>query len=592
MGLEVLLFRCLGGCCIGIAGLVFGIPLIFLFLLILQVLLIVPYLFTILVFYPSQSLEFTTQNMEARSEILDKESKLKKFGRLISMVLRSIPMAFLMIGFPLIGILVIIPQYGYEDEDSEEESKRLRSVVSGTVGLQLVVVSVLQIAAIVRHFRAFELKPKELEDRNSNTNINNSNSNSVEIVPKKKEDSSSSSSSPPPIAIDFTSFSNWQVIAELAIETLQMILLPIKFNYTSNDALKPIFLEFDTWDQSYDISFYFSVSIVLLLVTSFTIQFVIDLVRYWRKSEYDSIKARENFFYSFAGNVIYGHNNLKRIPRMAAVISFAANAFLVTVSVNFINRLSCDYEYNEDVHRVEAYPVYLDSNDDPQQCWKGTHATKAVVSLIFFSYYLPLSVLVSPMLTEAEEKEDNSSSNKTNDKKKRKKKSKDIRFKTSFIMVINLLKSFIFIIPFFFQQTSISSTVTTLVTDVLSVLVIVSWIYWRSSSLSAFTFMTQPCSIPSINIWRTFTFFMAAVLSIMGIIQNRSSSKEDAAWIFLVVIVVPVLAVFLIWTLYSTHIARRLIKQQQQQHSHHPNNGTKAGGEEDASFELSLVKDI
>lgn len=35
------------------------------------------------------------------------------------------------------------------------------------------------------------------------------------------------------------------------------------------------------------------------------------------------------------------------------------------------------------------------------RCWEGAHAIKAAVSLIAFSYYMPLSIMVSPMLTEA-----------------------------------------------------------------------------------------------------------------------------------------------------------------------------------------------
>jgi hypothetical protein len=100
----------MGFCYVGKIGYIM-LPLIFILVFFLQIFVILPYLFVLLILYTTV-IETDTVRMAARAAILDKESIMKKAYRIFKVVLMCLPMTFILIAYPSIVINYIIPTYG------------------------------------------------------------------------------------------------------------------------------------------------------------------------------------------------------------------------------------------------------------------------------------------------------------------------------------------------------------------------------------------------------------------------------------------------------------------------------------------------
>ena len=111
-GLEVL-FLCLGGCLGGLFGIIF-LPILFIIIWVLQLVVILPYLFVLLLTQPAE-IETTADKMNERVRIMEGETTIEKAKRLIKMILYSVPMFFLLLIWPLVIVFHIIPTYANAD---------------------------------------------------------------------------------------------------------------------------------------------------------------------------------------------------------------------------------------------------------------------------------------------------------------------------------------------------------------------------------------------------------------------------------------------------------------------------------------------
>jgi hypothetical protein len=362
---------------------------------ILQVFIILPYLFVLLVFFPTV-IETDTQQMEERAEQLDKESLFQKFVRLSKMLLATLPMTFLLIGYPIIIFFHIIPTYGNNGHE--------RMAVYGSIGSHLALILLLQSLAVLRNYKSFEIADKTAKQKVHSIKWNN--------------------------------YKNWMAVGGLVLELVQLISLPFKISIETPSIrkyLEALFLEIDLFIESpseaVDTSYFIALGIVVTLFLCYSFDFTVDLRKMWSNSAKD--EAREKFFYSLGGTLIYGHNNLKHSPKTATIISLCTDALLLIVCNNLLSVLTCAFEVRPLGLLVAAPDI---------ECWSGIHLVKACIALIAFSYYMPLSIMVSPMLTESGEGEE----------------VKDVKFKTSYLMMISFFKTFIFIIPMFFEQSKTS----------------------------------------------------------------------------------------------------------------------------------------
>lgn len=299
-GLEAL-FKCFGSCAVGV-GAIFILPIIFILLL----LIILPYQFVTVIFFPA-TIELDSSEMKKRSEELDRESTLTKALRIVGVVLSSAPMTFLLLVYPIIVVNVIIPTYGV----------RSYSTYWLSIGSFLLILLLMQIMATIRHYISFEVKRTAQGTAGS---------------------------------INWKNYKNWIILIGLGLEFIQIFTLPIKFaesviSETGRKILAPFFLDVyllaENATKGVDFSYYFSVAAVIALVIAVCIQSVIDLkAAYLGKTE----DKEEKFFWSFTGSMIYGHNQIKEEAKIGSIISILADGLFIIVVSNLLNYVSCDYD--------------------------------------------------------------------------------------------------------------------------------------------------------------------------------------------------------------------------------------------------------
>ena len=157
-----------------------------------------------------------------------------------------------------------------------------------------------------------------------------------------------------------------------------------------------------------------AVAAVALLLLVFSAQLMAELRDYGIKLVQGQVKAaKDSFFFSFTGSVVYGHGKPHRISvvtrttatllcdalylyvggvplHVIGVVLTASGGRLICVRL--LEALACDYT-------IPSSPRLL---ADPHiVCWTGRHLYMAAASLVALSFFVPLSIMVAPMLMEA-----------------------------------------------------------------------------------------------------------------------------------------------------------------------------------------------
>jgi hypothetical protein len=125
---------------------------------------------------------------------------------------------------------------------------------------------------------------------------------------------------------------------------------------------------------------------------------------------------------------------------------------------------------------------------------------------------------------------------------------KDIKFKTSFIMIIGFLKTLNFTIPIFFEQSENSQLVSNIISDAAVVLVILLWAFLKSK-MSTNEFLKEPCNISEFNLWRALPFAGGLLIGI---------SLISGLEYFLMILLLPLLIGVLVWTIYRKRTHTKL----------------------------------
>jgi hypothetical protein len=138
-----------------------------------------------------------------------------------------------------------------------------------------------------------------------------------------------------------------------------------------------------------------AVLLVAALVLLFAAQFTAELTEYGglMARPADKDRAKDSFFYSFTGAVVYGHGKPRNISaRFKAVVAFLTDGLFLVVSLRLLSALACDYS---DVSSPRLIA------DQSVVCWEGGHAALATAALTAYALYVPLSIMIAPMLLEA-----------------------------------------------------------------------------------------------------------------------------------------------------------------------------------------------
>jgi hypothetical protein len=140
-----------------------------------------------------------------------------------------------------------------------------------------------------------------------------------------------------------------------------------------------------------DIQYYtmwIAVCVVFLLLILFSHQFLIELRRYGYFLRDVNMKddAKDYFFFSFTGSIVYGHGKPDTIsPYFRTTVSLITDGLFLVINLRLLDVLACDYSTDT--------PYLL--ADERIECWNGRHSVLAVCALISYAYYVPLSIMVS-----------------------------------------------------------------------------------------------------------------------------------------------------------------------------------------------------
>ena len=122
------------------------------------------------------------------------------------------------------------------------------------------------------------------------------------------------------------------------------------------------------------------VSLVLFLILLFCTQFFLELRKYGylMRHRHKKDEAKDHFFYSFTGSIVYGHgnpNNLSSTFRL--VVAVLTDGLFLVISLRLLDALACDYKADT--------PVLL--ADPSIVCWEGRHSLLAYMSMTSYAFY-------------------------------------------------------------------------------------------------------------------------------------------------------------------------------------------------------------
>jgi hypothetical protein len=245
----------------------------------------------------------------------------------------------------------------------------------------------------------------------------------------------------------------------------------------------------------------------LLLV--FCVEVARDLFFYRRSLlTSESREGHDAFFKSFTGSVAYGHGFLRDVSVfVSTAVDLLANALFMTACSQMISQFACAWE---------------------SECYLRRPAS-TYISLVCFSFYVPLSSLLGPQLMEGSQRK------------------KGMRWHEQFLMGVCLVKMALLLVTAF----SASYHVRVYASLVCSVLLFGMIFVWSQRV----AFMNRPCAQPLGNIWRCTSyalFFLASVWCIVTIrfpTLSRTSVSVGVAVIAMVVLgLVPCVLVQLLST--------------------------------------------
>ena len=374
---------------------------------------ILPSCFFLLIVRMSK-IESDTKQVAIRQDIIENETCCQRMVRLINQLIRASFMFGLLTVYPLVVVYIIIPKGGHGD-----------GVVLTSIGSYLIMILALQIFGTYRGLKSFNAKHKytKLKGKNSEFkpqrflwNIGSlwavlmviyeinqmalfafHTINSVEETMEEIEDSNDT----------MIKLENERLIALNA--KLKSVFESISFLTLSNLEKIPV-LEYYV---------VFGMCCVGILILFFMVRFVFELRTYaqYKRIECDEEKAREYYFHSFVGTIIYGHGRLENVSKFSAkIVSIISDVAFLGICEKLILILVCNPSENQQ--------SFLVLDGEETVCWKGKHQHYAAICLVLIGYYIPLSTMIAPMFDEVpgqddEEEEEEEKLEENKSKKKR-----------------------------------------------------------------------------------------------------------------------------------------------------------------------------
>jgi hypothetical protein len=254
-----------------------------------------------------------------------------------------------------------------------------------------------------------------------------------------------------------------------------------------------------------------AVGVVWALILIFVGQFLMELKLYGRLMARieDSDKAKDSFFFSFTGSIVYGHGKPRNISdSMRLIVGMLSDGLFLIISFQLLQAFSCDYTGSgSPTLRADASIV----------CWEGRHAVVGTAALISYAFYVPLSIMISPMLLEAPPKP-----TKPGEPPQQ---NTGVSYMKLYLMFINTVKSIMLVVGVMGPETVatvvISSTASSCVLGIMTIL----WYQSYVPTAKHYSSTPEPCNIAFINYWKAASY-VAAVSSALIVITAYELTED------------------------------------------------------------------
>ena len=437
-----------------------------------------------------------------REYVIEHETCCQRIFRLIKQIIRATFMFFILCGYPLLIIYVIIPKYGDGDD-----------VILINIGLYLFGILALQIFGTYRGLKSYHEKRKHSDSEfKPMTFLWNIGSligiwmilyelNQMALFAFHTIGQNETTTTT-------TSDDDDDGMGDLVVLNEQMREILTKISFFVIDQMEQIPL-LETY-------FFFGLSCVVALILVFLFRFVFELREYailkHIKCEKDT--ARKFYFHSFVGTIIYGHGRLENVSSITAkIVSFLSDAAFLAICEKLMTILVCSNESK----------LLLDG--ESTVCWTGKHRHYAAITLVLIGYYIPLSTMIAPMFDELPSQKTKENEQKSNFKKFIS-MDNSVQFVKPFISAITVTKCWMLITStFVFKGGAIGTIVSQ---SIACFILFIFSLRWSFRSLNACGLTQNEPGFPfGISLLRAFGFFAALIgcfvegLKIMNVIDGR-----------------------------------------------------------------------
>ena len=392
----------------------FLLALSFVLGIVFTVVLILPSFFTLLIVRTTTT-EKKSEKFGIRQEVIRAENCFQKAIRWIRILLRSLPMTFYILILPYILIYNYFPKVSGRDQNN---------VIIGYCSSVLV----LQVLGTMRAYHSWkqrDIKPPKAPNLYS-SDIDKGDIYEIDstisrvlcccfgggLHDKKLEDTK------PLYRSKFVllSIGGVMLLGSLTLEFIQMATFALQNNPYSDGGLPSdqvsttsssgsgiytnvtsFVTDVDFWgadifqvvyvtlnDNMQYITIWCCICLVLLLILLFCVQFFLELRKYgylMREKETKN-EAKDHFFYSFTGSIVYGHGNPTNLSStFQMVVAILTDGLFLVISLRLLDALACDYEAD--------LPVLL--ADTSIVCWEGKHRFLAYMSMTCYAFYGKIS---------------------------------------------------------------------------------------------------------------------------------------------------------------------------------------------------------
>uniref|UniRef100_A0A7S0XMZ2 Uncharacterized protein n=1 Tax=Elphidium margaritaceum TaxID=933848 RepID=A0A7S0XMZ2_9EUKA len=282
----------------------------------------------------------------------------------------------------------------------------------------------------------------------------------------------------------------------------------------------------------------------------------------YKRIECDKEKARNYYFYSFVGTIIYGHGRLQNVNKLSAkLVSLLSDAAFLGICEKLILILVCNPAAAAD-DTDSNFVSYLALDEQHTQCWSGKHQHYAAVSLLLIGYYIPLSTMIAPMFDEVPGQDDEGENEAEDDAEKNEEEKSKLKqflalencvdFVRPFISAVTVTKCFMLISATFLFKGGVYGTI---VCDSIACLALLFFtLHWSFDNLQRYGLTQNEPGFPfGVSLIRSLGFFASIVGCIVETLKAAKviDTTLDFILLFSFIFIATLVLIVVLWKYHS-----------------------------------------